>query len=95
MIVRLLGIRGYHYTKDGVEKSGRSLMVCSSDAFDNDDGNGNYTYGNTVEAVFVPRMVKYPIEYFIDMIGKDIELIYDRELGSRTERLVNIVLAER
>ena len=95
MIVRLMGIRGYHYTKDGIEKQGRSLMVCSSDAFDNDDGNGNFTYGNTVEAVFIPRSIKNPTEYFVEMIGKDVELVYDRELGSRTERLVAVVLAVR
>ena len=96
MIVKLLGIRGYNYERNGELKQGIYLEVQGTDLFTDDDNHGNFKIGYIVSEVFVPKNLysKFTSSVLQDMIGHNINIEYTKLLGDRYERLVNISLAD-
>lgn len=96
MKVKLLGIKGYNYTKDGVQKTGITLAVQSTELLAEDDGNGNFSFGYWVDTVFLPRLLttKISASDLQQYLGRDIELIYEKRLGDRYERLTDIKIQD-
>lgn len=96
MKVKLLGIKGYNYMKDGVQKTGITLAVQSTELLAEDDGNGNFAFGYWVDTVFLPRHLysKVSASDLQQFIGREINLTYEKRLGDRYERLTDIVPTE-
>ena len=93
MRVELIGIRGYNYVnKDGQRKEGTILIVKSTGALCDDDNAGNYTYGFITDNIFVPRTVSLDKDKLIEALGQQVELVYERGLGDRYERLTEVKL---
>lgn len=92
MKVKVLAVTGYNYLKNGERKEGMSLHVCTIDQLSESDGNGNFKYGNIVDSIFIPRTFKLDPNELIDFVGKEVELVYERQLGSRFDRLADIKL---
>lgn len=90
MKVLVLGVEGYNYTKNGEKKQGMSLHVCSIDQISDSDGNGNFKMGQICDRVFIPRVLPYDANDLINLVGKEVELVYERQLGERFERLTGI-----
>lgn len=91
MKVKVLCAKGYNYTsKDGVHKQGMTLDVCSVDEVKESDGNGNFKVGLITENVFIPRTFPMDANDLINLVGKDVDLKYERKLGQRFESLVDI-----
>ena len=90
MKVKVLAAKGYHYTKDGNEKQGMTIDVCSIDQLNESDGKGNFTVGHPSENIFIPRTCRLEPNDIVNLVGKDVELKYERKLGQRFETLVDI-----
>lgn len=91
MRVELIGIKGYNYiNKEGQRKEGLILIVKSTGSLCDDDNEGNYTYGFITDNIFIPRNVSVDKEALIAALGQKIELVYERGLGDRYERLTEI-----
>ena len=90
MKVFVLGVTGYNYVKDGSRKQGMSLHVCTTDVMSDSDGNGNFKCGQLTDKVFIPRTVSMDANDLINLVGKEVELVYERQLGERYERLTAI-----
>lgn len=92
MKVKIIGIKGYNYTdKQGIAKSGMSVMAESTVMSDDDDGKGNFKRGYVVEEKFIPRSLMLTQADLEEHLGKVVDLIYTKELGDRYERLTAIV----
>lgn len=90
MKVTVLCAKGYNYTKDGVQKQGMTIDVCSADAENDSDGKGNFTVGNPCDNILIPRTLPIDANDLVNMVGKDVELVYERKLGKRFDTLVDI-----
>ena len=95
MIVKLLGIRGYNYVKNGENKKGVYLEVQGNELFAEDDNHGNFKIGYIVSEIFLPKNLqnKFTSDILQEMLGHEIDLEYSKSLGDKYERLVNISLA--
>lgn len=96
MRVKLLGFKGYDYLKNGERKVGISLYVQTSELFAEDDQKGNFEYGYRVDSIFLPRALygKASPADLQQYLGREIDLIYEKRLGDRYERLTDIILVE-
>lgn len=93
MKVKLIGIKGYDYlNKTGERKKGLCLVVESLDSLCNDDNKGNFVYGFITDTIFVPRTVSIDKDKLIEALGQQVELVYERGLGDRYERLTEVKL---
>lgn len=99
MKVKVLSINAYDYIKGGVRKVGMSFGVQSCDMLHEDDGAGNYRIGYPVDNVFLGsveylecRSGIYKKADLIELLGKEVELVFDKPLGARYERLVDIIV---
>ena len=93
MKAKIVAYYGYNYiSKDtGEVKTGRSIDVVMLFDFKEDDGRGNFAYGqNTRTGIRVPD--KYTHTDMQAMIGKEVELIFGQAPGRRYESLVSIDL---
>lgn len=91
MKVKVLCANGYNYiAKDGSHKEGMSIIVCTIESENTSDGNGNFTVGHRSESVRIPRSFPMDANDVINLVGKDVELVYERKLGQRYEELVDI-----
>lgn len=90
MKVKVIGLEGYNYMKDGKQKAGKLLTVCNIDHLQEDDKNGNYKFGVMADKVFIPNSLNLTQYDLIEFLGHNVDLVYERELGSRFERLVDI-----
>lgn len=90
MVGMLIRVKGYNYTgKDGKVKSGRIIVVQSSEEKDIDDGDGNFDYGFATEEI-VLRDDKIPSDYLVSLLGQECEFKYQREVGDRYEKLISV-----
>lgn len=96
MRVKLEGIRGYDYEKDGKRKIGKMLEVRGTELKAEDDGHGNFCFGYLVQEIFLPNTLvsKLSASDLQQFLGREIELSYVKELGDRYERLVDIDIPE-
>lgn len=96
MKVKIEGIRGYDYEKNGTRKKGIMLEVRGTELYAEDDGKGNFKYGYLVEEVFLPRSLAETTSAsdLQQFIGREVDLNYAKNLGDRYERLVNISMAD-
>lgn len=90
MKVLVLAVTGYNYVKDGNRKQGMSLHVCTPDSINESDGNGNFKVGQICDSVFVPRTFPLDANDLVNLVGKEVELVYERQLGSKFDRLADI-----
>ena len=96
MKAKLLAVEGYSYIKQdtGELKEGRYLYILSCNEYEEDDNKGNYLYGFVCEKIFVGRSFRTPTDDLKEMVGEEVELIYERRIGSnRAEQLVEVRLA--
>lgn len=92
MKVQVIGVKGYNYEKDGVRKSGKMLICTTITAEETDDGKGNFKYGHIAcEEIFVPDRLEITKEQLIEMIGRVVDIIQEKNLGDRYERMTAIV----
>ncbi len=90
MKVKVLCAKGYNYEKNGQQKQGMTIDVCSADQLNESDGKGNFTAGYPAENIFIPRSLPLEANDIINLVGKEVELVYERRLGQRFEQLVAI-----
>lgn len=91
MKVKVLNAQGYNYiAKDGSHKEGMSILVCTLEAENASDGTGNFIVGHRSESVRIPRTLPMNANDIINLVGKDVEIVYERKLGQRFEELVEI-----
>ena len=92
MKVLVLAATGYNYVKDGERKTGMSLHVCNPAPLNESDGNGNFKVGQICDSVFIPRTFTLDANDLVNLVGKEVELVYERQLGSKFDRLTDIKL---
>ncbi len=96
MKVKVLNFKSYCYTdkKTGELKQGRTLGVMSLEVMKESDGKGNARIGNMIDNIFIP--LTFPMEdiELAGYVGEDVELVYQRSLGERYERLADIIPVE-
>lgn len=94
MKVKLLAFTGYNYysTKDQKQKEGKVLHVCSLDDIRESDGQGNFKMGFITDTVFIRTGFPLDDATIVAMIGCEVDLVYERQLGESRERLVDIRL---
>ena len=90
MKVKVLCAKGYNYEKNGVQKQGMTLDVCSATQENDSDGRGNLTCGYPAENIYIPRSLPIEANDLINLVGKEVELVYERKLGQKFEQLVDI-----
>lgn len=93
MRAKILAYYGYKYTsKDtGELKEGRHIDVVMMLDFQEDDGCGNFAFGqNTKTGVRVPD--KYTHADMQAMVGQEVELTFGQAPGRKYESLVSIDL---
>ncbi|MBQ8551660.1 MAG: hypothetical protein IJ428_02470 [Clostridia bacterium] len=90
MKVKVLCAKGYNYEKNGVQKQGMTLDVCSATQENDSDGRGNFTCGYPAENIYIPRSLPIEANDLINLVGKEVELVYERKLGQKFEQLVDI-----
>lgn len=93
MKAKIVAYYGYNYvSKDtGEIKMGRSIDVVMLLDFKDDDGRGNFAYGqNTRTGVRVPD--KYTHADMQAIIGQEVELTFGQAPGRKYESLVSIEL---
>lgn len=90
MKVKIIGLEGYNYMKDGKQKVGQLFTVCNIDHLEEDDHNGNYKFGVMADKVFVPIALNLSQYELLEYLGRNVDLVFERALGSRFERLVDI-----
>lgn len=90
MKVLVLAVTGYNFVKDGNRKQGMSLHVCVTQDLNESDGQGNFKFGRICDSVFVPRTFPLDANDLINLVGKEVELVYERQLGSKFDRLTDI-----
>ena len=89
---KLIHFYSYKYTKDGVEKSGRTITLQSLDPITDDDGHGNVSIGYPVEEIYIPRTVPVDDMTLQQMVGLAVELVHEKRIGDKRERIKDIVL---
>ena len=91
MRVKVLNAEGYNYTaKDGSHKEGLSILVSTVDQVQECRSEGNFCVGYRTESVRIPRDFPLDANDLINLVGKEVELRYERKLGQRYEVLVDI-----
>lgn len=89
---KLIHFNSYKYMKDGAEKSGRTITMQSLDPITDDDGRGNVSVGYPVEEIFIPRTVPIDDMTLQQMVGLAVEIVHEKRIGDRRERITDIVL---
>lgn len=91
MKVIILFAESYNYTnKDGIHKEGMGIDVCRLEPLQESDGKGNFKFGQPTEKIFIPRSSRFEPNDLINLVGKEVDLKYEREVGKRFETLVDI-----
>lgn len=96
MKVRLIGLRGYNYTKDGEQKQGVLLRLTSLTPKEKNDGNGNFEYGLRCQNDFyLPKAYYDMLGELIERRGQPIEIITEKQLGDQYETVSAINFLEQ
>ena len=93
MIAKLIGIKTYRYTKEGTLKEGTIITITDPEYVEEDNGDGNARYGYESDTVALPPKLRNNpsiIESLKENIGRNIDLIYVRNFGSKFLKLDNI-----
>lgn len=94
MKAKIVAYYGYKYIskETGELKEARKIDVIYNLTFEEDDGRGNFSYGqNTNTGIRIPE--KYTHTDMLALIGQDVELTFGRAPGKNYEILVEIDLA--
>lgn len=91
MTGKLIRVKGYNYkNKDGFQKVGRLCTIQTKETKAEDDGSGNFDYGLLTEEI-VFRNESKPTSELMELLGKEVDFVLERNIGDKYEKLVDIV----
>ena len=83
-------IHTWNYDKDGKHKQGRSIDLQSIEPVNDSDGRGNATIGYPNENVYIPASFPMSDSQLAEMVGENVEIIYERKIGKKFDELAEI-----
>lgn len=83
-------VHTWNYEKDGKQKIGRSIDLQAFEEVKESDGRGNATIGFPMENIFIPQSFNMSDNELSNLIGCNVDLIYEKRIGQKYEVLVKI-----
>lgn len=85
-------VHTWNYEKDGKQKIGRSIDIQSIEAVNESDGRGNAIIGYPMENVYIPTSFRMSDAELGNLVGSNVEIIYEKRIGKKFETLSDIIV---